>query len=160
VLTNSGSTAITNGTVSLGHGPFSIISPAAFVLAGFGSTNIAVSFAPPGGGSFTNQIVFSSDGGNSTNQLSGTGAVIPVASFTGGPTAGLKPLAVIFTDNSTGTITSRFWDFGDGSTSNTTATTLSHTYEAVGTNTVTLTVAGPGGTNVLTKTNYIVVTNP
>jgi len=61
-------------------------------------------------------------------QVIGTGAVIPVASFQGNPTIGLKPLAVTFTDNSTGTITNRFWDFGDGSTSNSAAISLSHTY--------------------------------
>src|SRR5207247_3509567 len=95
----------------------------------------------------------------STNALTGTGAVAPAASFSGSPTSGLKPLTVSFADNSSGTITNRFWDFGDSSTTNTTATTLSHTYTAAGTNTVSLTVSGPLGTDTFSLTNYIVVTN-
>src|SRR3989442_9326604 len=77
-----------------------------------------------------------------------------------GATGGLKPLTVSFSDNSSGTITNRFWDFGDSSTTNTTATNFSHTYLAAGTNTVSLTVSGPLGINTLPRTGYIVVTNP
>src|SRR5205085_158345 len=60
---------------------------------------------------------------------------------------------------STGTITNRFWDFGDGSTSNTALTTLSHVYANAGTNSVALTVSGPVGTNTQLRSNYISVTN-
>jgi PKD repeat protein len=75
-------------------------------------------------------------------------------------------LTVTFTDTSTdgttpgsGTITNRYWIFGDGGTSNTTATTLSHTYSSTGTNTVTLIVSdsiGMSATN--TQTDLVVVT--
>ena len=84
----------------------------------------------------------------------------PIAAFTGLPVSGGTPLSVTFTDSSTGAITNRFWSFGDGVTTNTTATTLSHTYQGVGTNSVGLTVTGPTGTNNLTRAGYIVVTNP
>jgi PKD repeat protein len=83
----------------------------------------------------------------------GTGQV---AVFTGTPLSGAVPLAVTFTDASTGTITSRAWTFGDGGTS--TATNPSHTYTSVGTYTVALTVTGPGGSDTLTRTGYITVT--
>jgi PKD repeat protein len=63
---------------------------------------------------------------------------------------------VNFSDTSAGTITNRFWQFGDGATTNTTATTVAHTYVLPGTNTVTLTVSGPLGVNRLTRSNYIV----
>ena len=89
-----------------------------------------------------------------------TGIAAPVASFVGSPTAGVEPLLVTFTDNSTGTITSRFWDFGDGATSDTTSTVVAHTYAVTGTNTVVLTVSGPVGTNSLSRAGYIVVTSP
>src|SRR5207249_1936545 len=105
-------------------------------------------------------VVSSSNAGSSTNSLAGTGAVAPAASFSGSPTSGLKPLTVSFSDNSSGTITNRFWDFGDSSTTNTTATNFSHTYLAAGTNTVSLTVSGPLGTSTLPRTGYIAVTNP
>jgi PKD repeat protein len=83
--------------------------------------------------------------------------VAPVASFSATPTNGSWPLTVTFTDTSTGTLTNRFWDFGDGSTTNTTANVLTHTYGGSGTNTVSLTVSGPGGNSSVTLTNYIAV---
>ena len=79
-----------------------------------------------------------------------------MAIFSGSPTNGTEPLAVTFTDASTGSITNRFWDFGDGGTTNVTTTTVLHTY-AAGTNTVKLVVTGPGGVNTNTKPNYITV---
>src|SRR5439155_25131159 len=126
-------------------GAFSIVSGTPFSLPGFGSTNLVVQFAPGSTGNFSNVAVVASDGGNSTNTLTGTGADMPIANFAGSPTNGLKPLIVSFTDNSTGTITNRFWDFGDGSTTNTTATNFTHTYANAGTNGVSLTVSGPVG---------------
>ena len=81
----------------------------------------------------------------------------PVANFTATPTTGQAPLDVSFTDTSTGSITSRSWNFGDGGTS--TATNPSHSY-AAGTYTVTLTVTGPGGSDSEVKTNLIVVSPP
>jgi len=158
-LTNSGSRALTNGTISIGAGPFSVLSPTSFAITAFGSSNIAVQFAPTSAGSFTNSVSFLSDGGNRTNQISGIGAGVPVASFVGSPNIGLKPLTVTFTDSSTGTITNRLWDFGDGATSNSVATTVSHIYATAGTNDVVLTVTGPVGSNSSTRVKYVVVTN-
>jgi PKD repeat protein len=82
----------------------------------------------------------------------------PVANFVGSPTSGNVPLTVNFTDLSTGDITSRSWTFGDTGTS--TAQNPSHTYSSAGTYPVSLTVTGPGGSDVETKTNYITVANP
>ena len=78
----------------------------------------------------------------------------PVASFTGNPTSGMEPLSVTFTDTSTGTITNRFWDFGDSGTTNVTTNSVTHIY-AAGTYPVTLVVSGPGGTDSDTQSNYI-----
>jgi len=83
---------------------------------------------------------------------------VPLASFVGNPVAGLAPLSVSFIDVSGGTITNRFWDFGDGITTNTSATNIIHTYSS-GTNTVRLTVSGSVGESTLARTNYIVATN-
>jgi PKD repeat protein len=82
-------------------------------------------------------------------------AVAPVAGFTVTPTSGRKPLTVSFTGTSSGAITSRSWNFGDGSTS--TASNPSHTYWRPGTYTVTLTVNGPGGSDAEAKADYITV---
>jgi PKD repeat protein len=94
-----------------------------------------------------------------SNYIVATGGSPPSAAFSGSPTNGTAPLAVTFTDTSTGSITNRFWDFGDGSTTNTITNSLSHVYNA-GTNTVTLIVSGSGGSDTNTKPNYIVATNP
>ncbi len=80
----------------------------------------------------------------------------PSASFTGLPTSGLAPLAVTFTDSSTGTITNRSWIFGDGGTTNTLNTTVAYTYNSTGTNTVTLVVTGPLGASTNALVDYIV----
>jgi PKD repeat protein len=66
----------------------------------------------------------------------------PVARFTASPTSGSAPLTVRFTNLSQNYTTS-YWSFGDGSTS--TETNPVHTYWAMGSYTVRLTVRGPGG---------------
>ena len=82
-------------------------------------------------------------------------ALPPVAEFEGNPVTGNTPLEVSFTDLSTGEIDTWTWDFGDGNSSP--ETNPVHTYTAAGYYTVALTVAGPGGTVVNTKTDYIEV---
>ena len=86
-------------------------------------------------------------------------ATPPMAAFTGSPTVGPIQLVVTFTDSSTGTITNRYWNFGDGATTFTTATNLMHTYASTGTFDVALTVFGPYGSNTLTQSDYIMATN-
>ena len=81
-----------------------------------------------------------------------------VADFSANPTKGPAPFTVSFTDQSTGSITSWEWDFGDGSASN--IQNPSHTYTAIGTYTVSLTVAGPEGSDTNTKADYIKVSSP
>ena len=80
----------------------------------------------------------------------------PVSSFSMSVQTGAKPLTVQFTDQSTNTITSWAWDFGDGTTSS--EQNPVHIYQTPGTYTVSLTVTGPGGTNEAVKTDYITVT--
>jgi PKD repeat protein len=70
-----------------------------------------------------------------------------LASFTASATNGTSPFTVNFTDTSIGSITNRSWNYGDGFSTNTTATNLFHTFTAAGTNLVTLTVSGIAGTN-------------
>jgi len=83
----------------------------------------------------------------------------PAVSFRANTTLGPSPLAVTFTDTSSGLLTNRFWDFGDGHTTNTTATSVTHVYTVPATNTVTLTVIGSLGVDSLTRVNYIAVTD-
>ncbi|NLE27888.1 MAG: PKD domain-containing protein, partial [Clostridiaceae bacterium] len=79
----------------------------------------------------------------------------PVANFTANVTAGDAPLAVRFTDLSTGT-TARSWNFGDGTTS--TEQNPVHVYTAAGVYTVSLTATNDAGNDTEVKTNYITVT--
>ena len=84
----------------------------------------------------------------------------PVASFGGSPTSGLPPLAVTFTDTSTGSITNWSWDFGDGGTTNLATNTVLYTYNTAGVYTVQEIVSGPGGSGTNTQVNYITVWTP
>src|SRR5215207_3994835 len=59
------------------------------------------------------------------------------------------PLVASFTDESTGVINSRSWDFGAGETS--TEQRPTHTYATHGVYAVSLTVTGPGGTDTATQ---------
>jgi PKD repeat protein len=85
----------------------------------------------------------------------------PVASFSGSPTNGTAPLSVNFIDNSTGTIATSFWDFGDGGTTNfSTPTNVTYTYNTGGVYTVTLIATGPVGASTNTQVNLITVLTP
>ncbi|MGA2139353.1 MAG: M36 family metallopeptidase [Verrucomicrobiia bacterium] len=156
-ITNSGAGLLT-GTASGASGPFTIVSGSAYSISPNSSTNVVVQFSPTSLATFSNSLIFASDGGNSTNLVTGTGGAVPVADFSATPTNGLAPLTVTFTDSSTGTISNRSWLFGDGASASTLATIVSHTYTTGGINTVTLTVDGPLGSSFLTRTNAIVVT--
>ena len=63
-----------------------------------------------------------------------------------------------FTDESSGAPTGWSWTFGDGGTS--TAQNPSHTYNAAGTYTVSLTASNAHGSDIQTKNGYITVTEP
>jgi len=107
-------------------------------------------------GYFTVTLTVSGPGGSDTETKAGyihATEAAPVADFTASPGSGSLPLTVRFTDQSSGAVTSWSWTFGDGATS--TARSPLHTYISAGSFTVSLTVAGPGGSDVETKTNYI-----
>ena len=69
----------------------------------------------------------------------------PVAAFTADPDSGYAPLTVQFTDSSLNNVISWNWNFGDGSTS--TQQNPVHTFDEVGTYTVTLTVQNDCGSD-------------
>ena len=90
--------------------------------------------------------------------FSGANPTGPTAGFTGSPTSGSYPLEVQFTDQSAGDPTTWSWTFGDDGTS--TAQNPGHTYTEAGAYTVSLTVANADGSDTLTRTGYITVTEP
>ena len=110
-------------------------------------------------GTYTASLTVTGAGGSDTASATITvNAPAPVASFTASPTSGIAPLSVSFTDTSSGTITARAWDFGDGGVSS--ASNPSHTYTSAGTYTVSLTVSGPGGSDTQTQAGLITVATP
>jgi PKD repeat protein len=112
-------------------------------------------------GTYTVALTATNSAGSDTSTrsnyvtVSSTGSA-PVASFTANVTSGTTPLLVLFTDASTGSPTSWYWDFGDSYTS--TDQNPSHTYTQTGVYTVKLTVQNASGNNTLIRTAYITST--
>jgi ELWxxDGT repeat protein len=80
---------------------------------------------------------------------------LPEADFHASDTSPCANVAVNFTDDSTGTYDSWYWDFGDGS--NSTAQDPSHSYDSAGNYTVSLTISNGCGDDTETKTDYVTV---
>jgi PKD repeat protein len=83
-----------------------------------------------------------------------------LAVFTASPTTGFAPMAVTFTDTSLGPITNRFWDFGDGTTTNSAVLAFNHTYGSAGTYTVELIASGTDRVSSNIQTGLIIVYPP
>ncbi|MGH8488502.1 MAG: LamG-like jellyroll fold domain-containing protein [Gammaproteobacteria bacterium] len=117
-------------------------------------------------GTYTMRLTVTGSGvSNTATKIISATAAAPMANFSATPTIGTAPLAVNFTNSSTGSATPYSWNFGDCSTNpnncTSTLTNPSHTYSTVGTYTVSLTATGSGGTNPSTKTltSYITVSS-
>jgi PKD repeat protein len=157
-FTDTSTGSITNGQWYFGDGTTvnTIAKRVAHQYVTPGTDTIQLVVSGPGGSSTNVQINFiavNSNGGN-TNSVPQ-----PVAAFIAAPTSGTAPLTVTFTDTSTGSITNRLWQFGDGTSANATGTTMMHQYTTAGTNSVQLVVSGPGGTGLDSQGNLIIV-NP
>ena len=112
------------------------------------STEVSPVYIYNTAGTYTVTLTVNGPGGTSNAQSMITvnaAPVAPTAVFTPDVTDGTAPLMVTFTDTSTGDITDRLWDFGDGTTS--TEVSPMYEYTVAGTYTVTLTVNGLGGTS-------------
>ncbi|HSW76531.1 MAG TPA: PKD domain-containing protein [Candidatus Saccharimonadales bacterium] len=85
---------------------------------------------------------------------------VPVAQFTASPTTGTAPLTVSFTNTSTNA-TSYLWQFGDSQITSSLSNPSNplHTYNLSGQYTVTLTAYNDITSDIMTKSNYIVVTS-
>ncbi len=143
------SVAFTNTTTSF---------PAATWSWDFGEGTPLVTTRDPshvfaGSGTYTVTLTAANSVGTATvsHQVVVTGP--PGASFDASTTAGPAPLAVAFTDTSTGApaITSWSWDFGDGTPDSTTRHP-SHVFASRGSYTVTLTVTSGGGSSMTRRT--------
>jgi large repetitive protein len=159
------STDITSGTVPLTV-KFTDVSTSTAPLSyswnfgdGTTSTEQNPAYTYTNAGRYTVKLTVTNAGGSNTmtkgNYITVKAPPAPVATFIGAPTSGKGPLAVQFTDASTGVVTSYKWDFGDGTSS--TQQSPSHTYIAARSYTVKLTVSNTVGSNTMTKKNYIIV---
>ena len=158
LVINTGDETLTGtAQVIAGGGPFAVTGGSPFTVNGGQTGFVTVAFSPVAVGAFTNSVEFASNGGVSTNAVTGSSAIMPNAGFTATPTNGAAPLLVNFTDASSGTLTGWLWTFGDGSTS--TLTSPNYTYTNAGTFSVSLMVFGPLGSNTLLAANLITVTN-
>jgi PKD repeat protein len=146
------STGIVNARLwSFGDGAFSTERDPVHVYASAGSFDVALTALGFGGQDQLTRTAFVTAGG-----IGGPGA--PEARFGFDRSAGNVPLAVQFSDQSLGEITSWRWNFGDGSLSS--ARNPSHVYTTGGVFTVTLTVQGPGGTDSVAELDAIVANVP
>src|SRR5207249_4770105 len=149
----------TNGLAPLTVSFTNLSSGATDYIWSFGDGNTSTAINPTN--IYTNAgtyaVALTAIGLAGTNSLARPNYIIvsnppAVAHFSSGPTNGLVPLTVSFTNLSTGA-TNYIWSFGDGSFS-TNANPVT-TYTNAGAYSVTLVVTGEGGSNGLTLTNYI-----
>jgi PKD repeat protein len=153
---NTGFQSLT-GTATV-TGPFAVTAGIPYNVGVAQTQTVTMSFTPVTAGAFTNTVVFTSNGGNSTNTVIGAGAVAPVAGFTATPSSGVEPLTVTFTDASTGTAPLNLsWNLGDNTTTNTAGgAVFAHSYVA-GTYTVTLTASNSVGSSTFVLNDLIIV---
>jgi PKD repeat protein len=151
-LTLNGTLNVTDGG-GFGDGTYTLFTYDSTLIY----SNLTIGAVPSGG--YTCTLDTTSTTGAVNLIVTGGTKLPPQAAFTGTPTSGAVPLMVTFTDSSTGTITNRFWNFGDGTTTNTLTNSLAHTYNNVGSYDVSLTVSGPSGTTTLRQASYIIAGN-
>lgn len=114
-------------------------------------------------GTYTVRLTVTGAGGSASRTRSGYISVSyppPVADFDAQPLSGTRPLAVSLHNTSSGSYSSCYWNYGDGTTGYSCDAYHSHTYYNAGQYTVILTVYGPGGSATRTHANYIFVQEP
>ncbi|MEI7650092.1 MAG: kelch repeat-containing protein, partial [Methanomicrobiales archaeon] len=160
------SVAMPDGSIVLMGGKDSIRKNDVWQFVPIGSSTQNPSHTYTAAGVFQVALQAFNNGGYNSTRKTGyiTVTAPPVASFTANITSGTAPLIVQFNDTSTNTPTTWNWSFGDGQWWNTTTATLAnitHTFpSAAGTYTVNLTVGNSAGSNISSRSNYIVVTAP
>ncbi|MFL6246602.1 MAG: PKD domain-containing protein [Thermoanaerobaculia bacterium] len=113
-----------------------------------------------GSGSYRIYVAaYNAAGSAQSNTATATIAAAPVAKFTLTPQTGIAGVTTFtFYDESTGSVASRVWNFGDGGSSGALVTT--HMYATPGQYTVTLTVSGAGGSSSVSKVILVSASTP
>ncbi|MEW6072668.1 MAG: PKD domain-containing protein [Planctomycetota bacterium] len=146
-FTDASTGSVTAWSWTFGDGGTSAVQHPSHTYVTPGTYSVSLTASGPGGSDTLTRIDYIT-----------VGWPAPVADFAGAPLAGVAPLAVDFTDTSTGNVTAWDWDFGD--TGSSALQHPSRTYVTPGTYTVSLTVTGPGGSDTRTRVDYIVVGEP
>lgn len=136
-FTNQSSGEITSYSWNFGDGSSSSQRDPVKTFNAPGLFNVTLTVTGPGGTA------------NVTRQINVQSPTAPVAAFRLSPMRGTAPLTVQFIDESTGTITSRLWNFSDGGASS--ERNPVHTFVNPGLYNVFLTVTGPGGSSTITR---------
>jgi PKD repeat protein len=162
VFTNVSFGGYTNQFWDFGDGGTTNITPVP--PPAISNSSFAVAYTYPCAGTYTVTLTIRSYSGitQAVGVVTVTGAPCgaPTAALNVSTNSGVAPLQVAFFDNSTGYVTNRFWNFGDGNTTNITVYTsgsFSHTYPTGGVFAASLTVTGNGSGNTTTN---ITVTAP
>lgn len=123
------------------------------------SGTFTICFSPSGFMAYTQQIVISY--GTVTNSVSLTGTDSRVIASLGVSFTNGSPWITTFTNTSIGFYTNAFYNFGDGSTTNTTNFIVKHTYgDPVSTNNVALTVFGLCDTSTVQYSGLVIIPPP
>jgi len=131
---------------SFGDGSLSTAQHPVYVYTTAGNYSVSLNVTNAGGSNLTIR----------TKYITATPPA-PVANFTANKTTGSAPLAVRFTDTTTGSPTGWNWSFGEGNYS-----ALQHpvfVYSIPGRFTVNLTSTNQYGSDISTKTGYITVSS-
>jgi PKD repeat protein len=145
-FTDLSSGSITSWSWSFGDGGSSTSASPSYEYTSPGTYTVALTVIGPGG----------SDTETKVDYITIYEEII--ANFSAAPTSGASPMNVSFSDLSTGEVTSWSWTFGDGGSSS--LPNPSHQYTSPGLYTITLTVAGPAGSDSETKIEYVEVAEP
>lgn len=149
-FTDGSTGTITGWSWTFGDGATGTSQNPSHTYASAGTYTVSLTVTGPGGSHTTSRAI------TVNAPLSA-----PVASFTAAmsPTTGQVPLSVIFTDTSTGTVTTRSWKFSDTTTAFSTQT-VARSYNAPGTYTAELTVGNASGSSTAIQTITAVVASP
>ena len=127
----------------------------------FGDTNFSVDPNPEhtytNDGDYTVTLTAINECGETTTTQNISVVSFPAAVFSADITTGCGPLAVNFTDLSTGNVSAWSWTFPGGSPSSSSFQNPDVVYGTAGTYSVTLEVTNAAGTDIETITSYIVV---
>jgi PKD repeat protein len=170
---NSGSTihlgGIDNDTgVAAQFGPYRIDIPAGINVRPNSPCKFTFTMTAPGTpGYYSPKYEMISDGygwfgakATKTIRVLSNAASVPSAKFVANVTSGQAPLAVQFTDQSTGTAPLSYaWDFDNNGINDSTSKNPAFTYSTAGTYRAKLTVSNSAGSNSITKTITVTATS-